>query len=53
MVFLKKFSNYDKLAEELGIGAITLQDIVKELENRRVIRVRICQNLSCAAMSLR
>ena len=32
MVFLKKFSNYDKLAEELGIGAITLQDIVKELE---------------------
>lgn len=32
MVFLKKNSNYDKLAEELGIGAITLQDIVKELE---------------------
>lgn len=28
----KKVSNYDKLAEELGIGAITLQDIVKELE---------------------
>ena len=28
----KKISNYDKLAEELGIGAITLQDIVKELE---------------------
>lgn len=27
-----KISNYDKLAEELGIGAITLQDIVKELE---------------------
>ena len=24
--------DYDKLAEELGIGAITLQDIVKELE---------------------
>ena len=28
----KKISNYDELAEELGIGAITLQDIVKELE---------------------
>ena len=28
----KKISNYGKLAEELGIGAITLQDIVKELE---------------------
>ena len=28
----KKISNYDKLEEELGIGAITLQDIVKELE---------------------
>ena len=28
----KKISNYDNLAEELGIGAITLQDIVKELE---------------------
>ena len=28
----KKISDYDKLAEELGIGAITLQDIVKELE---------------------
>ena len=28
----KKISNYDKLAEELGIGSITLQDIVKELE---------------------
>ena len=28
----KKVSNYEKLAEELGIGAITLQDIVKELE---------------------
>ena len=28
----KKISDYKKLAEELGIGAITLQDIVKELE---------------------
>jgi uncharacterized protein len=28
----KKISNYDKLAEELGVGALTLQDIVKELE---------------------
>lgn len=28
----KKISDYNKLAEELGIGAITLQDIVKELE---------------------
>lgn len=28
----KKISNYDKLAEEIGVGAITLQDIVKELE---------------------
>ncbi len=28
----KKISNYEKLAEELGVGAITLQDIVKELE---------------------
>ena len=27
-----KISDYEKLAEELGIGAITLQDIVKELE---------------------
>jgi len=28
----KKVSNYEKLAEELGIGVLTLQDIVKELE---------------------
>ncbi len=28
----KKIADYGKLAEELGIGAITLQDIVKELE---------------------
>lgn len=28
----KKISDYDKLAEELGVGVITLQDIVKELE---------------------
>ena len=28
----KKITDYKKLAEELGIGAITLQDIVKELE---------------------
>lgn len=28
----KKISNYDKLAEDLGIGVLTLQDIVKELE---------------------
>ena len=28
----KKITNYEKLAEELGIGTITLQDIVKELE---------------------
>lgn len=28
----KKITDYDALAEELGIGAITLQDIVKELE---------------------
>lgn len=28
----KKIADYDALAEELGIGAITLQDIVKELE---------------------
>lgn len=28
----KKISAYGKLAEELGIGALTLQDIVKELE---------------------
>ncbi len=28
----KKIANVEKLAEELGIGAITLQDIVKELE---------------------
>lgn len=28
----KKISNYEKLAEELGIGVLTLQDIVKELE---------------------
>ncbi len=28
----KKITDYDRLAEELGIGALTLQDIVKELE---------------------
>ena len=28
----KKIHDYDKLAKELGVGAITLQDIVKELE---------------------
>ncbi|MCM1256480.1 MAG: RNA-binding transcriptional accessory protein [Roseburia sp.] len=28
----KKVSDYKKLAEELGIGALTLEDIVKELE---------------------
>lgn len=28
----KKISDYKKLAEELGIGALTLEDIVKELE---------------------
>ena len=28
-----KIANYAKLADELGIGEITLQDIVKELEN--------------------
>lgn len=28
----KKIANYDAMAEELGIGALTLQDIVKELE---------------------
>ena len=28
----RKISDYDKLAGELGIGALTLQDIVKELE---------------------
>ena len=28
----KKISSYKKLAEELGVGEITLQDIVKELE---------------------
>ena len=28
----KKISDYDKLAAELGIGVITLRDIVKELE---------------------
>ena len=28
----KKITDYKKLAEELGVGEITLQDIVKELE---------------------
>ena len=28
----KKIADYKKLAEELGIGALTLEDIVKELE---------------------
>ena len=28
----KKISNYKQLAEELGVGELTLQDIVKELE---------------------
>lgn len=27
-----RISNYDKMAEELGVGSLTLQDIVKELE---------------------
>lgn len=43
----KKISNYKKLAEELGVGEITLQDIVKNLKNRRVTRERICQSRFC------
>ena len=44
--------DYKKLAEELGIGEITLQDIVKELENRRVIHEMRCQNQFSERMSL-
>lgn len=40
----KSIKDYKKLAEELGIGEITLRDIVKELENRDVTRVMRCQN---------
>ena len=45
--------DYGKLAEELGIGEITLRDIVKELENRREIPETRCRNRSCALMYLR
>ena len=36
--------DYKKLAEELGIGEITLRDIVKELENRPEIHGRRCRS---------
>ncbi len=38
-----------KLAEELGIGEITLTDIVMGAESLPAIRVRICPARSCAA----
>lgn len=40
----RKISDYKKLSEELGVGEITLRDIVKELENRQEIHVRRCRN---------
>lgn len=36
--------DYKATAEELGIGEITLRDIVKELESLRATRVTRCQN---------
>lgn len=36
--------DYKATAEELGIGEITLRDIVKELEKLRATRVTRCQN---------
>ena len=45
--------DYARLAEELGIGEITLRDIVKELENLPVIRVKRCRNRSCVRMCWR
>ena len=41
--------NKKLLAEELGIGEITLTDIVRELEKPPAIRVKTCPARSCAA----
>ena len=50
----KKIHDYKKLSEELGVGEMTLQDIVKELEKpaRDLERGRF-QSRFCAAMCLR
>lgn len=47
----KKITDYKKLSEELGIGEITLKDIVKELENQDEIHEKIFQNQSLELMS--
>ena len=36
--------DYKKTAEELGIGEITLRDIIKELQKPDVIPVMRCRN---------
>ena len=41
-----KITDYKKLSEELGIGEITLKDIVKELEKPDEIHEKIFQNQS-------
>ena len=42
-----------EMAEELGIGEITLSDIVKELEKPEEIHVMRCQNLYFVQMCLK
>lgn len=37
-----------KLAEQVGIGEITLKDIIRELEKPDATRVMRCQNRFCA-----
>ena len=40
----KKIHDYKKMAAELNVGDMTLQDIVKELENLQEIPERRCQS---------
>ena len=46
----KRIKNKKLLAEELGIGEITLTDILKELEKPAEIPETICRSRSCAVM---
>ena len=39
-----RIENMSKLADELGIGTMTLEDIVKELESREEIQEMKCQS---------
>ena len=50
-VLMQKVGDKKALAKELGIGELTLDDILKELENRHEIRVRICRVRCCAVTS--